>query len=147
MEGGGGTRSRSRCFGNKAHAIVGARNLWTWSKLRLRLHNSTSVDRYERNGQSRVILPTVHVTSLRDRNSNRLSIRLSINSRTYRVLSPLSKTRVPFSLFFFFFFPCFLFRVIKSGSSLRANGVELEIFFFNNTKREGFREAKFSKWI
>ena len=123
--GGGRTRSWSRCFGNKAHAIVGARNLWTWSKLRLRLHNSTSVDRYERNGQSRVILPTVHVTSLRDRNSNRLDPTLDQPVRPpYRVLSPVSKTLFFFLFSFFRFLDTFLFRVIESGSSLRANCVQ-----------------------
>lgn len=105
---GGRTRSWSRCFGNKAHAIVGARNLWTWSKLRLRLHNSTSVDRYERNGQSHVILSTVHVTWLRDRNSKRLDDpTLDQPVRPpYRVLSRarLENSRL--------FFPPFLFLLI-----------------------------------
>lgn len=135
---GGRTRSWSRCFGNKAHAIVGARNLWTWSKLRLRLHNSTSVDRYERNGQSHVILSTVHVTWLRDRNSKRLDDpTLDQPVRPpYRVLSRarLENSRLffpPFFSFLFFSFLVFLVSMTRfpSGGSPRgrANGGTISI--------------------
>lgn len=97
------------------------------------MHNSTSVDRYERNGRSHVILSTVHVTWLRDRNSKQLDPD-SRSTRTSTVSSPIARlenSRLFFPLSFSFFsFLVFLVLMTRfpSGSSRgRANGGTISI--------------------